>query len=442
MKKFFAVLLVALLSFLAVACNWANETATGGVLASTLKMVNSENNIVKKDNYYEKVVSFYDDEYYYFVFDMGEINNVPLSTTYEKKYYSGYGTLVEQFSIQETTTQTLKLSVSQATSNVVETKNEDTWNVNGTANFKFGVLATRVSLTVSTGYNHVTSKGETKSESWNETYENCQEFSHTEETTRTITFDKSCPEGYYFYRYMGTVNLFVSVVIEKDSFKSDNPKVFIDTHSSLVSYGYYFGYSKDGKLDSNLTTEKFQFDLNILNDLEIPTEYISNEELGGTENDTSVNIPIEEKNQIEVIYEDFSVWPVEQIHTHQQKNLNIINLRELFGYSLAQLYELGFNKLQWDISIGIKEINQGYQEFYLGESIYVDKDNRKTEPLWGVEKYEFNGGKIGDCIYNAPPFIIDILKCKDILYFTYSANGNGADTWKRTSLVIKITAYK
>ena len=175
--------------------------------------------------------------------------------------------------------------------------------------------------------------------------------------------------------------------------------------------------------------------------MEIPTEYISNVEDESSEKDDGVEDSIAEKDEIEVVYENLTVRRIYDKHT-QENDYDVIILRDLFGYSLKQLAENGFNKLQWDISIGIKEIDHGYQELYLGESIYADKDNRKTEPIWSEEKFEFNNGEKGSYTYNVRTFVLDILDCSDVLYFTYSANGYHADTWERTSLIIKIKAYK
>lgn len=115
-----------------------------------------------------------------------------------------------------------------------------------------------------------------------------------------------------------------------------------------------------------------------------------------------------------------------------------INVDNLFGRRIQEFIDLGFNKIRFDITVSISEINRGYQE------IYISTTRSSDGVLWKKTNIE-HGGAIGvtsssgNHSYSAT---VDLLACKDTLFILYNAHGDAEDDWNRHAVVLKMEIYK
>ena len=435
MKKFLAFLLLLCIGIFSCACDKDPTDLSNTQEMVILDTKGTEWKIEKlkcttkvNENIKEDYTSFYDDTYNYFVFKSGRIYNVALDGG-DRDYYFGFEEKEIEFKLSKITSSAVK----EITNTILQKSNNRNYSVSEsfkysqTAKVDIGFASAESKLEL--GISATQAWGFSSSSTISNSYETCTEEITEETETIKLKYTTSYPVGYYLYTLIGDIDVYNAVVINRTTKEFE-----VYSFSSIVRSNRQLLFLGEDLEYSNEPMEPLSFNVKDYEDILIkePIIDISNYQ---------PSLPIENQTEISVVYTSSKVLTIHDNDTNDNP-CDTISLKDLFGVSLETLSEAGFKKLQWDIKIGIKELDKGFQEMYLGTSIYVDKDNRKKSPLWSEEKYEFNGGNKGSCIYTVPTFILDVSDCADVMYMSYSANGSLGDTWQRTSITITIKAYK
>ncbi|MDE7337208.1 MAG: InlB B-repeat-containing protein, partial [Clostridia bacterium] len=128
-----------------------------------------------------------------------------------------------------------------------------------------------------------------------------------------------------------------------------------------------------------------------------------------------------------------------RIKTEQFKNnySDSIYLPGLFGDSISTLKNLGYTKMELRVEIDIREIDDGYQEFF------ITKHPTTTENgncLYYQKNIEHGPGKklttMGTYTYSTT---IDLNLLSDNIYVLYSAHGSGGNDWYRDRIKLNFT---
>lgn len=224
----------------------------------------------KNENFLETEVSWYDDVYNYHVFHVGKIKNVPLTSTYAVFFYDG-ATLTYEREVVKATENSIEIGTSTAT-----TKSVTTEGTVGTS-LKVGNETTMtpseqssVKSTVEKGYSASITNSVTETNAWATSRNECLSSSESESNTIKITFDDSCKKGNYLYLFLGTINVYYTVIQSRE-----NPdKLYAMTYSSIVSHKYalcYAGENDEYPIDEE---KKIEVDASFVKDLVTPTKYI------------------------------------------------------------------------------------------------------------------------------------------------------------------------
>ena len=217
------------------------------------------------EDFMDTMVSWYDDEYDYFVFDIGKIKNVPLTSAYSVFMYTGAEMTYEE-TIEKTSQKTLTTSTSTARTSMVKT------TFSGTSNVNVGIatkLSETVSLNVEKGYSNTITNEKTNETVWTDTYTQCESFSETSTTKMTFTFNKDCSVGNYQYLYLGNITVYYAVVRSRET-----GEIYVQTYDKIDSYKYVLNYTgEDDEFPINDKT-KITVNTDFIDDLPTPTVYI------------------------------------------------------------------------------------------------------------------------------------------------------------------------
>ena len=224
----------------------------------------------KNENFLETEVSWYDDVYNYYVYNVGKIKNVPLTSTYAVFYYDG-ATLTYEREVVKATESSIEIGTSAAVTKSVTTGGEFATSL------KVGAEAAAsksegngVKATVEKGYSMSITNSTTETNAWTTSRNECLSSSESESNTITITFDDSCKKGNYIYLFLGTINVYYTIIQSRE-----NPdKLYLATFSSVVSHKYalcYAGENDEYPIDEN---KKIEVDSSFVKNLVTPTKYI------------------------------------------------------------------------------------------------------------------------------------------------------------------------
>ena len=152
----------------------------------------------KNENFLDTEVSWYDDDYNYYVYNVGKIKNVPLTSTYTTFIYNG-GNFKKEHEVTKATETTMQVSTSKAITSSVSTTVSGSINVTKglSANIK-GVL----DASVERGFSISISNTTTHETEWKQTYQSGASESKKESDKISLTFDSSCKHGNYLYLYL------------------------------------------------------------------------------------------------------------------------------------------------------------------------------------------------------------------------------------------------
>ena len=155
-----------------------------------IPVLNIEQTAIKNENYLDTEVSWYNDDYNYWVFDIGKIKNVPLTSTYATINYYGDATMSVSRTVTTATVEDIETSTSMVVSKSVKT------SFTGSASVTIGA-DTKLKNGVQTGFSMAITNEATKQNMWTETYKKATQYSESYEDSLTLTFDKSCKNGKY-----------------------------------------------------------------------------------------------------------------------------------------------------------------------------------------------------------------------------------------------------
>ncbi len=220
---------------------------------STISAVQNDNGYMLQKSFKDTVGN------YYYMFYLGRVVDVPLTSTFDYHKYSG-------------TDYSVSLSVEYATEKSIETQlttaQERTVNVQDSigvgVNFGFGKKDVW-NLNFSAEFKHTW--GSSTSDSWEKSYFEAVSESKKEKKEVSIHFNSSYPKGYYRYMYFGTIDVFTFVVKDAES-----GKYYYVNASSIVSSGYAWDYSETDSTFSDNKYGSLVFDTNILKELGEPTD--------------------------------------------------------------------------------------------------------------------------------------------------------------------------
>ena len=224
--------------------------------------------VVKNENFLDSEVSWYDDDYNYYVFHVGKIKNIPLTSTYTIFTYAG-GNPTYTRSVMKATEQSIKTSTSIAITRSFTTSDSKTLSLSSelTAGEK-NVL----SANIKSGYTSVVTNTNTTTNMWSESYEICVKNSSQITDTITIPFNSSWKQGNYLYLCLGSVNVYYAVIQSRT-----NPEeYYVEMYDSIYNTQYALVYcGSNDELDSS--SGKIDVDSSFVANLKAPTKYIQGE---------------------------------------------------------------------------------------------------------------------------------------------------------------------
>ncbi|MGM9858485.1 MAG: MAC/perforin domain-containing protein [Bacilli bacterium] len=108
-------------------------------------------------------------------------------------------------------------------------------------------------------------------------------------------------------------------------------------------------------------------------------------------------------------------------------------------YNISTLYSKGYTKAEITLSLEIKEVDHGYQEFYA----YARPN--ETSLLWSKTDYEY-GGSDKITTYGRREFYIGEIPLQlltsNTIYIEYGAHGSCEDDWKNRKPLLKVKFIK
>ena len=215
-------------------------------------------NLADKSNY----TSFKDDRYIYYIFHTGKLYNVALE--YQRDHYSGTGSEVLEFTIQEVTSTQLKESTSevlqQFRQNEYGLEENFKYTFSSEANIGVGIGAFEASGGISTQFElgiAATQKWTTSStETISKTYENCVETTNLMERKQTITVDSNSPAGNYLFVLLADLDVYNAVVVDTETNMFD-----VFSFSSIASHAWDRVYIGNELELSNTPDKPLVFDI-------------------------------------------------------------------------------------------------------------------------------------------------------------------------------------
>ena len=259
-------------------------------MASNLNLISKKNAVTENTTYADDYIYGSDAENYYIAFHMGYMENVPLTETYEYKYYSGVGYYKEEYTTIETTQESLKTVLSNVTDTYHEEKENTTWNVNVSAEVKFPIKVVNIKVKASGGFQKSNSTVDYSLDRHEESTESCSSYTKTMTKSKTIIFDGSMPAGYYAYRFVGIVDQYNLVVVSKADYAAGTLKATVVPFGTILAYGFSLDYDPNsGVFKSNESKEKLSFDIGVVGQI-IEEKFGDNSGAGQFGETCSINI--------------------------------------------------------------------------------------------------------------------------------------------------------
>jgi hypothetical protein len=272
MKKLLSLALVIVIlssTFMLASCDildFLSKTRVERENGEKLEVLNLVQTAEKNENFLDTEVTWYDDTFNYYVYNIGRIKNVPLTTTYSVFTYDGANLSYEK-SITKASEKSIETTTQQAITKTVETSTTSEVSIKGTVGASYLEL---VSASVEAGYSSATTNSSSYQDVWSQTYRECVTESESETNTIQITFDSSCEHGNYMYLYLGNVKVYY-VVMQSRKNPSD---YYIETFNSIESHRYALVYTGENDEFPIDTKSKIQIDPSFIANLKQPANYI------------------------------------------------------------------------------------------------------------------------------------------------------------------------
>ncbi len=273
-KKLTAILsvLVMLLSLFAfTACNWFESCNTTTAQAEAVDsdgksyaVVNLTQTAKENKDYLDTEVSWYDENYNYYVYYLGTINNVPLTTTYTV-FTHDEGSVTYTREIVKTTESSIATQTSKNLTSTVSFSSTSAANVQTSVSAGIKRI---IDVGVETGFTQSITNDASKTKSWSETVTNCVTESTQEKSSITLTFNNTCKHGTYLFLHLGHLKVYGAIIQSR----TNASEIYVQTYSEIYANQYslhYNGDSPDFPIDSY---EKLNFDLSFVPELKTPTK--------------------------------------------------------------------------------------------------------------------------------------------------------------------------
>jgi len=202
----------------------------------------------------------------YYVFHIGKIKNVPLTSTYTIFPYTG-ATVQYEREVTKATEKSIASSTSKAVSTSVNTVINEGVDVGLGISAKVSKI---INANVELGWSYSVTQDTTTNSVWESTYSECLTVSESETNKISLAFDESCEKGNYLYLYLGNLNVYYAVIQSRE----DPEKYHVQTYSDIYSYKYvlnYTGNDDEFPIDEERTIE---MDTSFIKNLQAPTNYI------------------------------------------------------------------------------------------------------------------------------------------------------------------------
>lgn len=253
----------------------------------------------KNENFLETEVSWYDDDYNYYVYNVGKIKNVPLTSTYATFYYDG-GDITYEREVSKATEKTMQVSTSKAvTSSVSTTVSAGMQVTKGVSADLKGIIG----ASVERGYSISVSNTNTHETEWTNTYQSGVMESEKETNKLKLVFNSECEKGNYLYLFLASINVYYAVIQPK----ATPNQYYVETYTSIYNYKYVLNYTGDDDEYPIDHREKIEVDTSFIADLETPTEYIPGKKVEASYEPIFVEHYWEENLTVEPL-ETYAFW--------------------------------------------------------------------------------------------------------------------------------------
>lgn len=217
---------------------------------------------VYKNDEPELVYSFRDDDNAYYLFDLGKINNVPLE---------GFSNVVHFVNHGQKVSHTIETTSIKATtvSNSVSTTTEKSVDVSTSQSVKVAFEAGKKDICkLSAEYALSTTIGVGVSNAFSESYSKAEEYTNSNKTIVTMSFDENSKDGYYAYVWTGVIEVYAIVMkpLNKDEY-------VVDYYSEVLTQWPEFYYFQNSSEFVNYEYGTIEFE--VPNNLALPDNYHS-----------------------------------------------------------------------------------------------------------------------------------------------------------------------
>ena len=369
---------------------------------------------IKNENFLDTMVSWHDSFYNYYVFNIGEIKNVPLTSTYAIIPYYGGTTNTFSQSITKSTEQSIERATSKAVTESVRTEKVEGFNINiGLADS----IQALIGANVQAGYSSTTTNITSSETYWTSTYKEYSRVFNEEKNTVSFTFDSSSKHGNYLYLQLGHVNVYLAVIQPID----DLDTYYFETYNSVYASKYALVYT--GEDDSFPINEEKKIDVNtsFVSSLTTPKKFIKGK---------IPDITLTE-------YWDDNIT-VSHITT---ENGELIEHGHMWKYSLGNLKDYldkGYNKIE--IKYNFYTIGEKTWDLFGGNvnlNCHISRSNSRNDAVYFESVPSSTKGKE-----------IDLITVEDLVWFENGEiylliyNGNYSLNFSVSRLTMTIRLYE
>ena len=208
----------------------------------------------------ELVYSFRDDDNAYYLFDLGKINNVPLEGFSKVIHFVNHGQKVSH------TIETTSITATTV-SNSVSTTTEESVSVSTSQSVKLALEVGKKDICkFSAEYANSRTKGESVTNAFSESYSKAEEYTNSNKTIVTMSFDENSKDGYYAYVWTGVIEVYAIVMkpLNKDEY-------IVDYYSEVLTQWPDFYYFQNSSEFVNYEYGTIEFE--VPNNLALPNNH-------------------------------------------------------------------------------------------------------------------------------------------------------------------------
>ncbi|MBQ4510166.1 MAG: hypothetical protein II984_05540 [Clostridia bacterium] len=373
---------------------------------SEIGIMSFKQEATKNNDFLNTEVSWHDDEYNYYVYEIGTIKNVPLTSTCAKFVYNGGKSSFEN-EVTKTTQESVKAQTTQAVKKFTSISEGNTLN----SNIQAGIPK-ELSASIESGYSRATTNTEEKL--WQQSYESCVIASNSEKNTVKLEFDSSCQKGNYLYLQLGDVRVYFVVVKERGG-----DKIYTETFNEVKSYTYGLAYvGQESEIPEN-KAKKIEIDPSFISNLEEPEEYIPGQK---------PEVVFEPVTQSWYWDESFSLWIWDAKAIIKGKVWD----------DFSKYYALGYDKIKIDYNIYASTTTNIFGN---GATVYGQISNTDQSMNGGVHSFEKEPSENGSWINGSTTTDLAYFANTNKICLFFESN-NSTERFTVSKITLKVTLYK